>query len=199
MTKALEPGRSFRQPPWRALAGLALLAPFPTSTVAAPLRIAQDTPAVSSAPTLLPPAAQAAVPPPSAGTVAKKPDARGTPATVIDGQQVGSLLGKQVQSTAGEDMGHVADIIVDKSGAMRAAVIDFGGFLGVGSRKIAVDWSALHFPVDGKLDHVVVDIPSVELRVAPIYKEGEQVVVLGRPTDKAPPSEPARPAEGQAK
>jgi hypothetical protein len=40
-----------------------------------------------------------------------------------------------------EDMGRIVDVIVDRSGQVRAAVIDFGGFLGVGSRKIAVDWN----------------------------------------------------------
>ena len=42
-------------------------------------------------------------------------------------------------------MGRIVDVIVDRSGQVRAAIIDFGGFLGVGSRKIAVDWNALHF------------------------------------------------------
>ena len=42
-------------------------------------------------------------------------------------------------------MGRIVDVIVDRTGTVRAAVIDFGGFLGVGSRKIVVDWSALHF------------------------------------------------------
>ena len=35
--------------------------------------------------------------------------------------------------------------LVDGQGMARAAIIDFGGFLGVGSRKIAVAWQALHF------------------------------------------------------
>jgi len=51
-----------------------------------------------------------------------------------------SILGKSVKGAAGEDMGRVVDILVDADGQPRAAVIDFGGFLGVGSRKIAVDW-----------------------------------------------------------
>ena len=42
-------------------------------------------------------------------------------------------------------MGRIVDVIVDRAGAVRAAVIDFGGFLGVGSRKIVVDWNALRF------------------------------------------------------
>ena len=40
-------------------------------------------------------------------------------------------------------MGRIVDVIVNRSGQVRAAIIDFGGFLGVGSRKVAVEWSAL--------------------------------------------------------
>ena len=62
-----------------------------------------------------------------------------------------SILGKKVQGAAGEDMGRVVDILVDGEGQPRAAIIDFGGFLGVGSRKIAVDWRLLQFrPTDRK-------------------------------------------------
>ncbi len=39
-------------------------------------------------------------------------------------------------------MGRVVDVIVDPAGQVCAAIVDFGGFLGVGSRKIAVDWNA---------------------------------------------------------
>ncbi len=55
------------------------------------------------------------------------------------------VLGRDVRSPANEDMGHIVDVIVDRTGTVRAAVIDFGGFLGVGSRKIVVDWNALRF------------------------------------------------------
>ena len=39
----------------------------------------------------------------------------------------------------GEDLGMITDLIVDRAGRPRAVVIDFGGFLGAGSRKVAVD------------------------------------------------------------
>ena len=52
----------------------------------------------------------------------------GTPATVVDAQQLESILGKNVISPTGEDMGRIVDIIVDRSGQVRAAIIDFGGF-----------------------------------------------------------------------
>ena len=60
-------------------------------------------------------------------------------------EQHDAVLGRQVRSIAGEDMGRVVNVVVDQSGQVRAAIIDFGGFLGVGNRKIAVDWNALHF------------------------------------------------------
>ena len=55
------------------------------------------------------------------------------------------MLGREVRSTADENMGRIVDVIVDRAGQARAAIIDFGGFLGVGSRRIAVDWNALRF------------------------------------------------------
>ena len=65
--------------------------------------------------------------------------------TIIGASDAHGMLGRDVRSPADEDMGRIVDVIVDRAGAVRAAVIDFGGFLGVGSRKIVVDWNALHF------------------------------------------------------
>ena len=60
------------------------------------------------------------------------------------------ILGKEVLSAKGEDMGRIGDVLFDEKGEPRAAVIDFGGFLGVGTRKIAVSWSALRFDLGEK-------------------------------------------------
>jgi hypothetical protein len=121
-----------------------------------------------------PPAAQTPPPKAPAATPAE------TPAMVLNGQQVESILGKKVRGAAGDDMGRIIDIIADKTGQVRAAIVDFGGFLGVGNRQIAVDWKAIRFPIDGKTDAVIVDLTKDQLRVAPVYKPGEQIVVLGQ-------------------
>jgi len=125
------------------------------------------------------------------GTPATTKD--GTPATVIDDREVEGILGKSVRSNAGEDMGQIIDVIVKRNGQVRAAVIDFGGFLGVGSRKIAVEWGALRFPPDGKLDHVILDLTQDQVRLAPEYRAGEPVVVLGSAgtVQPGPPETPA--------
>src|SRR3954449_4709349 len=42
--------------------------------------------------------------------------------TVIEKEDVQAILGRQVLSSTGEDMGRVIDIVVDRSGQVRAAV-----------------------------------------------------------------------------
>jgi hypothetical protein len=119
----------------------------------------------------------------------------GTPATVIDDREVEGILGKNVRSSAGEDMGQIIDVIVNRDGQVRAAVIDFGGFLGVGSRKIAVDWHALSFPADGVIDHVILNLTPDQVRLAPEYRSGEPLVVLGAATAVQP--KPDIPAQSE--
>lgn len=112
-----------------------------------------------------------------------KDEKTSVPATVVDGEQLESVLGIEALSSAGDDMGRITDIIVDRSGQVRAAIIDFGGFLGVGSRKIAVDWRSLHFNPK-KAGSVFVNLTKDQLRVAPVYKAAEPVVMIGGPEVK---------------
>ena len=96
-----------------------------------------------------------------------------------------SILGKKVEGADHEDMGRVVDILVDGDGAPRAAVIDFGGFLGVGNRKIAVDWRLLQFrPSDRKAPMQLV-VTRAEVQAAPEFKEqNEPAQVVAPPTEK---------------
>lgn len=99
--------------------------------------------------------------------------------TVLGSQEVQSILGREVRSTADENMGRIVDALVDGSGTVRAAIIDFGGFLGVGSRKIAVAWTALHFvPAAEKRYGIVLELTRDQVKSAPEYKEGKPVLVL---------------------
>jgi hypothetical protein len=97
----------------------------------------------------------------------------------IDGMLRG-ILGRPVQDADSKEMGRVIDVVVDSGGRVRAAVIDFGGFLGVGSRKIAVDWNALHF--GGAVKHeadIRLALTQDQLKAAPEYKEGNPVIIIG--------------------
>ena len=99
--------------------------------------------------------------------------------TVLDSQEVQGILGREIRSTADENMGRIVDVLVDGSGTVRAAIIDFGGFLGVGSRKIAVAWTALHFvPAAEKRYGIVLELTRDQVKPAPEYKEGKPILVL---------------------
>jgi PRC-barrel domain len=93
-----------------------------------------------------------------------------------------SVLGKNVIGPNGEKLGMIADVIVDRDGRPRAAVIDFGGFLGVGSRKVAIDWNLLKFDTE-KRDHTaVLALDRREIQAAPEYKaDAESAEMVGPP------------------
>jgi PRC-barrel domain len=98
--------------------------------------------------------------------------------TILNNRDVEGVLGREVISAANENMGPIVDVLVDRSGQVRAAIIDFGGFLGVGSRKIAVDWSTLHFPQQPNAQ-ITLELTRDQVKAAPEYVEGKPVVVLG--------------------
>ena len=124
-----------------------------------------------------PPAApKEATPPPAAPKEAPPPAS----VTIIAPREAHGVLGRDVRSPTDEDMGRIVDVIVDRTGTVRAAVIDFGGFLGVGSRKIVVDWNALHFGrVADKSDSITLELTKAQVAAAPEYKEDKSIVVLG--------------------
>jgi PRC-barrel domain protein len=118
------------------------------------------------------------------GAVHETPEQPAAPATpevtILNKHEVEGILGREVRSSADENMGRIVDVMVDRSGLVRAAIIDFGGFLGVGSRKIAVDWNALHFPSPGRPGgKIALELTRDQVNAAPAYQEGKPVVVLG--------------------
>jgi hypothetical protein len=119
-------------------------------------------------------------PPQQKNMAAPKEPAPAPSVTIIGAKEAHGVLGRDVRSPADEDMGRIVDVIVDRAGMVRAAVIDFGGFLGVGSRKIVVDWNALHFGrVTNKGDSITLELTKEQVTAAPEYKEDTPIVVLG--------------------
>jgi PRC-barrel domain len=134
------------------------------------------------------PAAATKEPAPAPPAAAPAKEAAPPPSvTVIAPKEAHGVLGRDVRSPTDEDMGRIVDIIVDRTGTVRAAVIDFGGFLGVGSRKIVVDWNALHFGrVSNKSDSITLELTKAQVAAAPEYKEDTSIVVLGAAGNLSP-------------
>jgi hypothetical protein len=154
----------------RARPLFALVAAILAALPAVPSRAQNDAaePQPSRQPSTAPPAAP------------KEPAPRPPSVTIIGARDAHGVLGREVRSSTDEDMGRIVDVIVDRAGMVRAAVIDFGGFLGVGSRKIVVDWNALHFGrIASKSDSITLELTKVQVTAAPEYKEDTPIVVLG--------------------
>ena len=58
--------------------------------------------------------------------------------TGVDLQRVQNLIGTNVVGSNGRDAGEVENLLMDSSGRVRAAVIEWGGFLGIGEREALV-------------------------------------------------------------
>ncbi len=81
------------------------------------------------------------------------------------------ILGRTVFSGKGDTVGRVTDVLVDAAGLPQAAVLDVGGFLGVGNRIIAVHWASLHFHPTDKDHPITIDMPADEIAAAPQYTD----------------------------
>ena len=172
--------RGYRQMPANTVFAVASL--ILTLSEGAPSASADNSSVPAGAPSTLSPSTPGAAPNSKPAPQASPQAApKATPEiTVLNKHEVEGILGHEVRSATNENMGRIVDVLVDPGGQVRAAIIDFGGFLGVGSRKIAVDWSALHFPTPGKPDAFIsLELTRDQVKAAPEYQDGKPVVVLG--------------------
>lgn len=82
--------------------------------------------------------------------------------------------GTKVYNVAGDKLGSIDDLVIDKvSGHVRYAVMEFGGFLGMGTDRYPIPWNLLKY--DTSMEGYVVPLDKERLADAPKYT-----------TDKAP-------------
>jgi len=93
-----------------------------------------------------------------------------TSATLISSKKI---TGSEVFNLAGEKLGTIEDLLVDKvSGRTIYAVLSFGGFLGVGERHHPLPWSTLTY--DLAKGGYLVDLDKKTLEEAPSYGRNEE-------------------------
>ena len=81
--------------------------------------------------------------------------------------------GTAVYNPKGEKLGAIDDLIIDKrSGTVRYAALEFGGFMGMGTDRYPLPWSMLVY--DTNLDGYVVPLAKAQLENAPHYAEDHE-------------------------
>ena len=81
------------------------------------------------------------------------------------------LIGTKVVNRSNETVGEIADVMLDPSQKVRAVVVSVGGFLGVGSRYVAVNPAALDITKKTEKSYTVsMDATKDSLKAAPEFK-----------------------------
>ena len=76
------------------------------------------------------------------------------------------LIGMSVQGTDGKKLGGIKDLVIDpEEGGVEYAVLEFGGFAGIGDKYFAVPWEALKLDQTNK--KLSLDVHKKELKDAP--------------------------------
>lgn len=82
------------------------------------------------------------------------------------------VTGTSVYNAAGDDLGTIHDLMIDKrSGRVAYAVMSFGGFLGMGEKYHPLPWNVLTYDEDKGGYNI--DLTSEQLRSAPAYSRDE--------------------------
>ena len=149
-------------------------APKPDIVTSDPAKPAASTPAASTS--------DAAKPGTSAAPMKPVEPVPGQPATFTndlrptfvaqspDDMVSSKLVGQNIVNGADETIGQIADVVIGFDGKVKAWVVGVGGFLGIGTKYVAVDPSALHLQrVDGKALRAVINTDRDQLRAAPEY------------------------------
>lgn len=82
-----------------------------------------------------------------------------------------AVLGHTVVGPEGKPIARLIDVLVDDKGQPVAALLDFGGFLGLGNRKIAVRWGTLRFAPAETTNRITLMMTPDEIKAAPQYKD----------------------------
>jgi len=145
--------------------------------------IAQDTtPADPNAPAMEAPATPSTDAAPAADAVQAPTSILATGYTVTDVDNLATeIIGKQVYSSDATDAEHIGDVnnlVVGTNGQIAAVVIGVGGFLGIGEKNVAVNYSELQW---------VVAEDNTERFVLPTSKEALEAAPDFRAEDQTPP------------
>lgn len=81
-----------------------------------------------------------------------------------------ALIGTKVRNDANDTVGTVDDLYVDAHGAIKTVVVSVGGFLGIGTKDVAVKWNELKYTRDGDSVVLKTNWTKDSLKAMPDYK-----------------------------
>jgi len=108
-----------------------------------------------------------------------------------------ALIGTKVRNANKESIGKIDDIYLDKDAKVTDVVISVGGFLGVGSKDVAVKWSDITIGQEDNSVVLTTSLTKEALMALPDYTKTERRKPAPPETAAAPPARPMPPAQSR--
>jgi sporulation protein YlmC with PRC-barrel domain len=101
----------------------------------------------------------------------------------MTGAQAERLIGTDAVTANGDDIGEIENLLVEANGQVKAVVVEWGGFLGIGESRAAVPWDQVQLNEAG--DQVTINMTRSEMEAMPTYNP-DQPSVAGIDSDVRP-------------
>lgn len=106
-----------------------------------------------------------------AGTGTEPAMALGTPIKNGDGSiNASQLMGLNVENPNGDNVGEIGEVILDDAGKVQGVVVDVGGFLGVGTHPVLLNWKDVNLAGSGNDVKANVSATVESLKAMPVYE-----------------------------
>lgn len=80
------------------------------------------------------------------------------------------IVRASVRNPAGESIGSVEEVLLTADGTVKSVIVSVGGFLGVGSKRVAMQWKDFKIWQDKDTLTLVTEATKADLKSAPDYK-----------------------------
>jgi sporulation protein YlmC with PRC-barrel domain len=94
----------------------------------------------------------------------------GTPIKNPDGSiNASQLVGLDIQDSEGDNIGEVGEVVISSNGKLEGVLVDVGGFLGMGTRHVLLNWKDIKLSGNGDEVKAVVNTTKENLKSLPEY------------------------------
>jgi sporulation protein YlmC with PRC-barrel domain len=80
------------------------------------------------------------------------------------------LIGLDVESPEAKKVGDIGEVILDKGGKVEGVVVDVGGFLGIATHPVLLDWKDVTLANQDGKDRAIVNLTKENLEQMPAYQ-----------------------------
>jgi sporulation protein YlmC with PRC-barrel domain len=81
---------------------------------------------------------------------------------------MGELSGYTVIGADDEEIGTVEDVLLNRDGEISTLILSSGGFLGIGDKTVALEWSAV--TVNAEAEEIQIQMTREDIEGAPEYE-----------------------------